>query len=1066
VDEYGGCRTTSCTNWLNTPSYRSTALIGDLDVSGSLMTIEANINRTEPYVGSYVYAGDVVSKHTNPADVNYLLRPNSAEITTTNGYFITPPICDIELNKTYHIAMVYNGSELKFYRNGYLMSKVNATGSLFQNDLITTIGDFTQTQGQSNEQFIGYINEVRIWNVARTQAQIRTNMNVPLLNPSTEVGLLGYYTFDDLLNKQGNTAFNGTLQGGASINATNPNCNFIADSCGVTRDNTPVIINEYTPVLAFDTCKNIISVEDATQFNTGDTVLVIQMKGAIIDSSNTATFGTITNYRHAGNYEYNYIKSKAGNDIELKNILTKGYNIADGKVQLVQVPYFENYTVNRPLTCLPWDGNKGGVLVLNVQNAIELNANIDVSGKGFKGGNDPISNPNAFYCNEDNYFYDQDPDLASEKGEGIAVLSTSKSFGKGAYASGGGSGNSHNSGGGGGGNGAAGGRGGFNFEGTPCTNSPFLNNGIGGNALNYNNADNKIFLGGGGGAGHSNNPESFQSNGGNGGAIVLIQAASLTSNNNSIISNGGTGSECNNSGSGCHEGMGGGGAGGTILLDVTNYIDNAFIYANGGNGANMNSSGNLRLGPGGGGSGGVVWLKQFTVPTNVQLYSNGGANGVCTDYNNDSWGAVSGNNGIQLLDLSIPVSTTEFKANIDSVRFNFQATACKTYTFDALGFTNSSPIQQWNWTFGNIGGNGTMPSEQIIFPTESTYQITLVGTDVNGCKDSIVQSIDVYDAFVDTRPDETLCYNNNNNYTISLDTDGYNGTYSWTPAALLNDPNVKDPIATFSSNTTFYVTNTYGLCTAKDSVTFTILPQVAPNIISSLGSEILLGETSTLYTTGIFNSYQWYIDGILMQDSINPSIQANMSAVYELEVTDENGCIGRTPFALVVLNSNANLIGIHKSSYNQIRWDVLNNNNTNITLEKSYNGTVFKAVYISSNNTINSYNDYEIQPNQKVYYRLKWVKGNQQLAYSNIVILDNTADDNTVKLFPNPANNYINIISKYLATNTEIINMHGQVVFKTNKSQNSYNISSLPVGSYVCRLFINNKWVAIPFIKN
>ena len=53
------------------------------------------------------------------------------------------------------------------------------------------------------------------------------------------------------------------------------------------------IINTYTPVIGFSPCNNKITVEDAATFNGGDTVLMIQMKGAAIDSTNTAAFGTI-----------------------------------------------------------------------------------------------------------------------------------------------------------------------------------------------------------------------------------------------------------------------------------------------------------------------------------------------------------------------------------------------------------------------------------------------------------------------------------------------------------------------------------------------------------------------------------------------------------------------------------------------------------------------------------------------------------------------------------------------------------------------------------------------------
>lgn len=226
-----------CNNWLRVGTQPSYARVGDLDIPGNQITVEAVINRTTPWVGDYFYAGDVVSKHKDPVDVNYLLRPNSAQITTTdNGHVFTRPVCDIELNKTYHIAMVYNGSSLKFYRNGFLMDEVPCSGNMIQNDWKTQIGYYEAELHPTG--FIGYINEVRIWNVARTQQQLRDYMSVSLPNPTTQAGLQAYYTFDNLLNKQGNTTWNATLTGNATINQLNPTCvAFTPDSCGIRVEN-------------------------------------------------------------------------------------------------------------------------------------------------------------------------------------------------------------------------------------------------------------------------------------------------------------------------------------------------------------------------------------------------------------------------------------------------------------------------------------------------------------------------------------------------------------------------------------------------------------------------------------------------------------------------------------------------------------------------------------------------------------------------------------------------------------------------------------------------------------
>jgi len=211
----------SCNNWLGLTSYPGNVTVGDLDVTGQSITVEAMFNSS---VSTTAAGRDIVSKHTSPNDDNYLLRPDYASIATSTGFYQTPAICPANTNVTYHVAMTYDGTTLKFYRNGVLMSQIAANGDLYQNDWLTAIGEYSSEV--LNEQFIGYIDEVRIWNVVRTQAQIQAYMNISLPSPTTQTGLLAYYTFNDLTNKQGNPAWNGTINGTSAIAQTNPNCTF------------------------------------------------------------------------------------------------------------------------------------------------------------------------------------------------------------------------------------------------------------------------------------------------------------------------------------------------------------------------------------------------------------------------------------------------------------------------------------------------------------------------------------------------------------------------------------------------------------------------------------------------------------------------------------------------------------------------------------------------------------------------------------------------------------------------------------------------------------------------
>jgi gliding motility-associated-like protein len=224
-----------CNNWLKCLNNTDKVTVGDIDVTGNKITVEALVNQIQPSPTS-IDEREIVSKHHGPADANYLLRVNQASVATTNGWFTAAGPCSTVLNKTYHVALVYDGTSIKYYRNGIKLGETAATGNLITNNHLTTISNYAFANHVTTK---GYVNEVRIWNVARTQSQIQSFMNTSLPNPTTQTGLLGYYTFDNLLNKQGNVAYNGTIGGSAQINQTNPNCTLIIDSCGITVQPPP-----------------------------------------------------------------------------------------------------------------------------------------------------------------------------------------------------------------------------------------------------------------------------------------------------------------------------------------------------------------------------------------------------------------------------------------------------------------------------------------------------------------------------------------------------------------------------------------------------------------------------------------------------------------------------------------------------------------------------------------------------------------------------------------------------------------------------------------------------------
>ena len=99
------------------------------------------------------------------------------------------------------------------------------------------------------------------------------------------------------------------------------------------------IINSYAKVTGINNsnvCAPFIIVDDASEFNIGDYLMIIQMKGAEIDTTDSSVFGTVTNLNSAGLYEKTIIQDIIGNEIYLDRQMVNSYDI-NSRVQIVKI---------------------------------------------------------------------------------------------------------------------------------------------------------------------------------------------------------------------------------------------------------------------------------------------------------------------------------------------------------------------------------------------------------------------------------------------------------------------------------------------------------------------------------------------------------------------------------------------------------------------------------------------------------------------------------------------------------------------------------------------------------
>ncbi|HEY4440562.1 MAG TPA: hypothetical protein VGN14_08900 [Candidatus Elarobacter sp.] len=142
---------------------------------------------------------------------------------------------------------------------------------------------------------------------------------------------------------------------------------------------------------------------------TGDMLLLIQMQGATISTTNSAAYGDgstgagWTGIPIAGRYEFVTVRSAPAGGADTGNTISVVSAAGGGLIntyvsavatatqgqetwQIVRVPQYLNFTASAPLYTAKWNGSSGGVISLDVAKNLTMPSGINADGYGFRGG--------------------------------------------------------------------------------------------------------------------------------------------------------------------------------------------------------------------------------------------------------------------------------------------------------------------------------------------------------------------------------------------------------------------------------------------------------------------------------------------------------------------------------------------------------------------------------------------------------------------------------------------------------------------------------------------------------
>lgn len=215
---------------------------------------------------------------------------------------------------------------------------------------------------------------------------------------------------------------------------------------------------------------------------------------------------------------------------------------------------------------------------------------------------------------------------------------------------------------------------------------------------------------------------------------------------------------------------------------------------------------------------------------------------------------------------------------------------------------NTTVCSGVNDTLVAIGGNtyvwntGLTNDTLIVSPTSaSNYTVTVY--DVIGCSNTASINISILpQPTASAGADLTVCSGN----SATLNGSG-NGSYLWSPAASLSNPNISNPVATptVTSGYTLTVTNICG--TAIDLLVITV--PAAPTITVTAQDTICLGGNVTLTAAGSTGTYLWNTGGTTSSIVVTPT----SSSGYSVALTDVNGCTASDSHTVTVSSVNASV---------------------------------------------------------------------------------------------------------------------------------------------------------------
>ncbi|MCC6385489.1 MAG: PKD domain-containing protein [Bacteroidia bacterium] len=215
---------------------------------------------------------------------------------------------------------------------------------------------------------------------------------------------------------------------------------------------------------------------------------------------------------------------------------------------------------------------------------------------------------------------------------------------------------------------------------------------------------------------------------------------------------------------------------------------------------------------------------------------------------------------------------------------------------DLSAVSNGSPVTQWSWSLGDSSFSSAQhPIHSYASP--GTYQVTLTATSLNGCSNSLSDSIRIFPVPVASILAFSGCITEpvtlmNGNDPQNLEGNSYNWDFGDGNTSVLINPQHQYAVSG-TYLVTLEVTNGYG---CKTTTTFPVVVNPLPDADFSAsnacaGENVQFINQSTI-SSGTIISYSWNFGNGQVSNQTNPQVQFAQPGTYTITliVISDFGC--------------------------------------------------------------------------------------------------------------------------------------------------------------------------------